>query len=133
MILSINRFERKKNIELAVNGFAALSHLPNFDKLRLVIAGGYDPRVSENVGYLQELRTICTHHSLVSKTFGKDQDLTDAQVLFIPSFTENQRSYLLGNSECLVYTPSNEHFGIVPLEAMYGRLPVLAVNSGTFT
>lgn len=31
---------------------------------------------------------------------------------------------------CLVYTPSNEHFGIVPVEAMYAGLPVVAVNSG---
>ena len=28
----------------------------------------------------------------------------------------------------LLYTPSGEHFGIVPLEAMHCRLPVVAVN-----
>ncbi|KAJ1960066.1 Alpha-1,3-mannosyltransferase-like protein [Dipsacomyces acuminosporus] len=31
---------------------------------------------------------------------------------------------------CVVYTPTNEHLGIVPLEAMYMRIPVVAVNSG---
>ena len=29
-----------------------------------------------------------------------------------------------------MYTPSNEHFGICPLEAMYCRRSVIAVNSG---
>ncbi|MBN3283133.1 ALG2 mannosyltransferase, partial [Polyodon spathula] len=31
---------------------------------------------------------------------------------------------------CVLYTPSNEHFGIVPVEAMYMHCPVIAVNSG---
>ena len=33
-------------------------------------------------------------------------------------------------SDCLLYTPSGEHFGIVPIEAMYNELPVIAVNDG---
>mmetsp|Transcript_349 Transcript_349/g.411 ORF Transcript_349/g.411 Transcript_349/m.411 type:complete len:114 (-) Transcript_349:46-387(-) len=35
-------------------------------------------------------------------------------------------------AECLavLYTPSNEHFGIVPIEAMFAQKPVIAVNSG---
>ncbi|CAG8757589.1 8653_t:CDS:1, partial [Cetraspora pellucida] len=41
-----------------------------------------------------------------------------------------QRTYLLSKSLCLLYTPSNEHFGIVPIEAMYACLPVIACNSG---
>lgn len=30
----------------------------------------------------------------------------------------------------MLYTPQHEHFGIVPLEAMAARRPVVAVNSG---
>jgi hypothetical protein len=30
----------------------------------------------------------------------------------------------------VVYTPENEHFGLVPIEAMYSRRPVIAVSSG---
>ena len=30
----------------------------------------------------------------------------------------------------MVYTPRNEHFGIVPLEAMLAETPVLAANEG---
>lgn len=129
MILSINRFERKKNIELAIDSFAALGRLKNFDELRLVISGGYDRRVQENVDYMKELIALCDKHALKNAVFGDDIP-SDTQVLFVPSFTENQRSYLLSKSQCLIYTPSNEHFGIVPLEAMYARLPVIAVNSG---
>lgn len=54
----------------------------------------------------------------------------DTQVLFVASFNEAQRTFLLSNSACLLYTPSNEHFGIVPIEAMYAGLPVIAVKSG---
>jgi len=31
---------------------------------------------------------------------------------------------------CLLYTPSHEHFGIVPIESMYSGRPVVAVNNG---
>uniref|UniRef100_A0A7R9ZNG3 Glycosyl transferase family 1 domain-containing protein n=1 Tax=Craspedostauros australis TaxID=1486917 RepID=A0A7R9ZNG3_9STRA len=40
------------------------------------------------------------------------------------------RSQLFQTALCVVYTPDKEHFGIVPLEAMYAGTPVLAVNSG---
>ncbi|EMG50129.1 hypothetical protein G210_4852, partial [Candida maltosa Xu316] len=52
--LSINRFERSKNIDLAIQAFAKSKKvIPG--KPRLVIAGGYDHRVLENVEYLKEL------------------------------------------------------------------------------
>lgn len=46
--------------------------------------------------------------------------------------TGAQKSALLSSSStlALLYTPSYEHFGIVPLEAMASGLPVLATNSG---
>lgn len=40
------------------------------------------------------------------------------------------KTMLLKAATLLLYTPSNEHFGIVPLEAMLAGVPVLAVNSG---
>ena len=30
----------------------------------------------------------------------------------------------------MLYTPTNEHFGIVPVEAMYCERPVIATNTG---
>jgi len=37
---------------------------------------------------------------------------------------------LLENTKILCYTPENEHFGIVPVEAMYMGCTVIACNSG---
>ena len=38
--------------------------------------------------------------------------------------------HYLKTSDVLLYTPSGEHFGIVPIEAMYAGTPVIAVNDG---
>ncbi|EGF83375.1 hypothetical protein BATDEDRAFT_8038 [Batrachochytrium dendrobatidis JAM81] len=134
-IISINRFERKKNIGLAIRAFALLStHVPKYySQLRLIIAGGYDVRVSENVEYMQELQALAQELGLAIATLdGKDtlKHPSDAQVIFLPSFSEAQRTFILSTSLCLVYTPVHEHFGIVPIEAMYAQLPVVAANNG---
>lgn len=51
-------------------------------------------------------------------------------VLFLLNCPSKLKSLLLRSALLLLYTPANEHFGIVPLEAMLARTPVLAVNSG---
>ena len=78
VFVSLNRYERKKNIELALNAFSCMKNTlaSNTDinsayfnffltddhmekkkkKILLVIAGGYDTRVKENVEYLIELK-----------------------------------------------------------------------------
>jgi alpha-1,3/alpha-1,6-mannosyltransferase len=50
--------------------------------------------------------------------------------LFLLSVPNQFKTVLLESAKILVYTPSNEHFGIVPLEAMLAGVPVLAANSG---
>ena len=52
------------------------------------------------------------------------------QVWLLPSFLDIQRAALLAACVAVVYTPENEHFGIVPLEAMASGRPVIACNSG---
>ncbi len=50
------------------------------------------------------------------------------QVWLLPSFSDAQRSALLAAATAVLYTPVNEHFGIVPLEAMAAGLAVLNVT-----
>ena len=46
------------------------------------------------------------------------------------SISNDERLLLLENTKILCYTPENEHFGIVPVEAMHMGCIVLACNSG---
>ncbi|QLG71049.1 hypothetical protein HG535_0B00870 [Zygotorulaspora mrakii] len=137
--LSVNRYERKKNIELALKAFA-LSEEMNNPHAKLIICGGYDGRVVENVEYLKHLHKISDTLQLSYATifYPEISNLKDLQtsdtatkkVIFLTSISTSLKDLLLSKTELLLYTPSFEHFGIVPLEAMkYGK-PVIAVNTG---
>ncbi|KAK9831856.1 hypothetical protein WJX81_002186 [Elliptochloris bilobata] len=123
VFLSVNRFERKKGLDLAVRALGVLltqqvdAHR-EVASCRLAVAGGYDERLQENREVLAELKVLVA-------TLG----LTD-RVRFLPSFSEHHREGLFHTARAVVYTPQNEHFGIVPLEAMAAARPVIACNSG---
>jgi len=125
-LTSLNRYERKKNIPLALKGCADFMQrtekqtgvkFEDQDTV-LVVAGGWDPRVAENVEHEQELRALA-----------KELKITD-KVVFLKSISNDQRLQLLENTKVLLYTPENEHFGIVPVEAMHMGCIVMACNSG---
>lgn len=121
-ILSLNRYERKKNHYLAIDAMALVlartSDPKEREKLRLVIAGGYDERVVENVQHLQELQSHAHKVGIAD------------YVLFFTKVPDLERNWLLWNCKIVLYTPENEHFGIVPLEAGVALRPVIACNSG---
>jgi len=133
IVLSINRFERKKDIGLAIRAFAALPDQIR-NKSRLIIAGGYDRRVQENVSYLKQLETLA--HSLGLQTRTHNAIITALEtpqhvpVIFLPNITAVVKANLLRAASLVVYTPQNEHLGIVPLEAMLSGAPVLAATQG---
>jgi alpha-1,3/alpha-1,6-mannosyltransferase len=121
LILSINRYERKKNLGLVVEALALLRERltsDGFAHLRLVIAGGYDDRLRENRETLLDLQALVQRHGL------------EEHVVFRRSCTEPELLALLSRCRCVVYTPDNEHFGFVPVEAMAEGRPVVAVDSG---
>ena len=134
VILSINRFERKKNIALAIESFASVS-----DQIRksrsalLVIAGGHDPRNAENIAYSTELSKLSSSLNLTHITLSPPFSTAPTQsldVLFLHNIPGWLKSHLLSTSILLVYSPTNEHFGIVPLEAQLHSTPVLATPTG---
>ena len=96
--------------------------------------GGYDNRVSENVGYHKELVGLANSLGLrnaTTKNLVSALDIPDdVEVLFLLSVPNTLKATLLRCARLLIYTPSNEHFGIVPLEAMLAGVPVLAANTG---
>jgi alpha-1,3/alpha-1,6-mannosyltransferase len=132
-LLSINRFERKKDVGLAIRAYAGLDPEERLNA-RLIIAGGYDARVAENTTTYTELCELADSMQLkhaTAKTVVAAQGVPDdVSVLFLHSIPGAFKASLLSTSRLLVYTPRNEHFGIVPLEAMLAGTPVLAANEG---
>lgn len=117
LLLSLNRYERKKNVLLAVQTLAFLRAQHNAD-VRLVVAGGYDNRLAENVNYFEEITKFVNLHKL--------QD----RVTMLKNISDERRRSLFREALVVLYTPANEHFGIVPLEAMGVGVPIIAVKSG---
>lgn len=121
VFLSINRFERKKNIPLALRAFNRMKELipkSEWDRCHLIIAGGYDRLNTENVQHFVELTELADKLKISTKCS------------FLRSPSNKFKLWLIKRCNALVYTPANEHFGIVPLEAMYLRKPVIACNCG---
>lgn len=121
VLLSINRYERKKMLSLAIEALAELEKLLTkeiYKRVYLIIAGGYDKRVEENVEYHLELIGLA------------DELYVTDKVIFLRSPSDIDKVSILHHCKIVIYTPPNEHFGIVPVEAMYVGKPVIAHKSG---
>ncbi|XP_060814336.1 alpha-1,3/1,6-mannosyltransferase ALG2 [Bombus pascuorum] len=121
ILLSINRYERKKNLGLAIEALSELKKYlkeEEYKKVYLIMAGGYDKRVEENVEHYLELIGLADELNVTDK------------IIFLRSPSDIDKVSILHHCMVLLYTPPNEHFGIVPLEAMYMSKPVIAHNSG---
>ncbi len=121
MLLCVSRFERRKRLGLAVEAFAALADRIDralFDRVRLVIAGAYDASSRESSLALSELEATTARCGL------------SARVRLVKSPSDDVRHDLLLRCRCVIYTPEDEHLGLVPLEAMAAGRPVISARSG---
>lgn len=72
VFVSLNRFERKKRIEVAVEAFALMckrlrdARGDTTRRFLLVVAGGFDARVAENIEYLQVTGLQCFRIAVIS-------------------------------------------------------------------
>ena len=63
------------------------------------------------------------------KCMVKDSKVEE-MIEFIISPTEDEKFRLYRECDSALYTPPNEHFGIVPIEALEQRRPVIVIDSG---
>lgn len=107
--LTAGRIMWQKHIELAIDALRLA--LVERKEASLVIAGAVDVKSEP---YFAELRSQAEG---LPVTF--ERDPTDERLL-----------ELYRSATALVFTPRNEDWGMVPLEAMAGGLPVLAIDAG---
>ena len=123
LIVSLNRYEEKKNLDLAVLNFiyyiSKYVNKNNINNSCLVVTGGYDSFLKENIDVYNKL------NSYIDTPEKKSMN-----IFFLRNIDNNERSILFRTANIVLYTPKFEHFGIVPLEAMYCGSWVLASKSG---
>ncbi|MBX7185733.1 MAG: glycosyltransferase [Vicinamibacteria bacterium] len=120
-VVTVSRFDPRKNLTLAVEAFAAARReAPAGPRSRMVlhIAGRHDDR-------WPECREALAHLKNIAAGLG----IADA-VRFHLSRGDAEVRALLAGSRVVLYTPRGEHFGYGPLEAMACARPVIAVNEG---
>ena len=102
-----------KNIELGIAAFQdLLERRPELADFELLIAGFVDEKSKPYISSLRELARATP------------------QIRFVESPSDAEMLDLYGACYALVYTPLNEDWGLVPLEAMAMGKPVISVDRG---
>jgi glycosyltransferase involved in cell wall biosynthesis len=102
-----------KNVEVGIRAFQWFqTEHPELSRFRLVVAGIVDDKSGEYLAFLRELAG--QDPRIEFRVFPSDEELAD---LYRTCYT-------------VMFTPFNEDWGMVPLEAMAFGKPVIAVNRG---
>lgn len=125
IITSLNRFETKKNIVLALKSYINFMEIysKNHTKAEterhlLIIAGGYDTEVPECFRCFNQIADLA-HRCIFNKN-----------IFLLKNINSDERTILLNSANVLMYTPKNEHFGIVPVEGMVSGAIAICHKSG---
>lgn len=116
VVLYVGRFDQRKGIETLVRAIALSKHRDNSD-LRLLIAGGYRPGESDGLEF-ERIRGIVRELGI--------EDL----VTFPGRLTESDLPIYYAAANVCVVPSHYEPFGLVAIEAMACRTPVVASNVG---
>ncbi|GMT32595.1 hypothetical protein PFISCL1PPCAC_23892 [Pristionchus fissidentatus] len=116
IFLSVNRFWPEKRLDIIVEAAAILKRKGIAATVKL--AGSVMPHIPESKIYYELLEKMI-----------EDLDVRDV-VSLIPSPSEEEKFRLYQECDSALYTPPNEHFGIVPIEALEQRRPVIVCDSG---
>ena len=101
---SLNRYERKKNINLAIEAYSLLKT----KEAKLLVGGGFDPKLIENVEHFKELADLCSKRGLRwCEISNWDNSQPGFDVYFAKNLTETQREEALHNAIAVLYTPEN--------------------------
>lgn len=112
-ILALNTLEPRKNVEGAVQAFAAIAERPGMEKHRLVLAGA------------RGWKTDAIEAALVSNPGLKDRIVLAG---YVP---DHLLAALYSEATVFVYLSWYEGFGLPPLEAMACGTPVLSSNTSS--
>ena len=115
-----SRIVPEKRFELAIEAFSRFKRMRangthGKEKWKLVIAGSLNRSIPHHAEYAKKIFNLAAHAG-------------DVNVILDASFAKIRSLY----ADCysVLYTPIHEDFGLVPLEAMASRKPVLAWNEG---
>jgi alpha-1,3/alpha-1,6-mannosyltransferase len=120
-LLVVGRLDPRKNLPLAVEALARLRVVAPaaFAQATLVVAGGFDRERGEGDDLGRQLQALAQKLGVADK------------LVLRASPTDPERRALLARCLCVVHCAPEEHFGLVPVEAMAAARPIIAVaNAG---
>ena len=120
-----SRITRSKRFEMAIDAYNKMGKKYR-DMADFLIVGFFDENNPDDEKYYEELTS---KYPRLDNDLIKLVSLEKGAVLY-RSLTDKQMKSLYANCLCTVYTPKNEDFGLVPVEAAASGKPCIGINEG---